>query len=81
MCRELPKEICLDTQRECLLDTTYYHVVFTVPHDLNPLFYCSQKELYGLLFHSAAETFLELSADGFMADLKALEIMNKKIHI
>lgn len=64
MCQELPKEKWLDAQREWLLDTAYYHAVFTVPHDLNPLFYCNQKELYGLLFRSAAETLLELSEDG-----------------
>jgi len=63
MCQELPKEIWLDAQREDLLDAAYYHIVFTTPHELNPVFYCNQKEMYGLLFRSAAETLLELAAD------------------
>lgn len=63
MCQELPKEQWLDAQRENLLDTTYYHVVFTVPHALNPIFYCNQEEMYGLLFRSVSEVLLELSDD------------------
>jgi len=63
MCQELPKEKWLDAQREDLLDTAYYHIVFTTPHELNPVFYCNQREMYSLLFHSAAETLLELAAD------------------
>ena len=63
MCQELPKEKWVDAQREDLLDTAYYHIVFTTPHELNPVFYCNQREMYGLLFRSAAETLLELAAD------------------
>ena len=38
-------------------------MVFTLPHELNPLIYCNQKLLYGLLHRCCAETLLELSAD------------------
>ena len=41
----------------------YFHVGFTLPHQLNPLIYCNQKLLYGLLHRCCAETLLELSAD------------------
>ena len=37
--------------------------MFTLPHELNPLLYCNQKLLYGLLHKCCAETLLELSAD------------------
>jgi len=63
MCQELPKEKWLDAQREDLLDAPYYHLVVTLPHELNPIIYCNQKELYGLLFRSASETVLELASD------------------
>lgn len=63
MCQGLSKELWLDARREELLDAPYFHLVFTIPHDLNPLVYCNQKELYGLLLQSAARTVLELSAD------------------
>lgn len=38
-------------------------MVFTLPHELNPLIYCNQKLLYGLLHRCCAETLLELAAD------------------
>ncbi|MDO4539468.1 MAG: transposase zinc-binding domain-containing protein, partial [Coriobacteriales bacterium] len=37
--------------RECrdLLDVGYWHVVFTVPHELAPVFWRNQREMYNLL--------------------------------
>lgn len=57
------KEIWVDKRRSEVIDTPYFHVVFTLPHQLNPLIYCNQKLLYGLLHRCCAETLLELSAD------------------
>jgi len=38
-------------------------VVFTLPHQLNPLLYHNQKLLYGLLHRCCSETLLELCAN------------------
>ena len=35
MCQEFPKEKWIDAQKENVLDAPYYHVVFTVPEELN----------------------------------------------
>ena len=56
------------TVRLCLrksevIDTPYFHVVFTVPAELNPLIYANQKLLYTLLHKCSSETLLELSSD------------------
>lgn len=53
----------MDKRRAEVIDSPYFHVVFTLPHELNPLIYCNQKLLYGLLHRCSAETLLELSAD------------------
>ena len=63
MCLALSNELWIDAQNEHVLDTDYYHIVFTCPSELNPLIYCNQKELYSLFFHTVAETVLELSAN------------------
>ena len=63
MCQALSNELWIDAQNEHVLDTDYYHIVFTCPSELNPLIYCNQKELYSLFFHTVAETVLELSAN------------------
>lgn len=62
-CQAVLKEIWVDKRRAEVIDSPYFHVVFTLPHELNPLIYCNQKLLYGLLHKCCAETLLELSAD------------------
>ena len=49
----------LEKQKEFLLPTAYFHVVFTLPHCLNPLIQQNQAALYRLLFDSASSTLLD----------------------
>lgn len=62
-CQTLAKERWIDARKTDLLNVGYFHVVFTVPQELNPLIYRNQKECYTLLFHCAAQTLKELSLD------------------
>lgn len=62
-CQAVNQEIWVDKRRAEVIDTPYFHVVFTLPHELNRLIYCNQKLLYGLLHRCCARTLLELSAD------------------
>ena len=63
MCQEFPKEKWVDARREDILDAPYFHVVFTVPEELNPIIYSNQKFLYAALYHAASDTLSELAAD------------------
>lgn len=63
MCQEFPKKKWIDAQKENVLDTPYYHVVFTVPQELNALIYSNQKLLYDALYHASSETIRKLSKD------------------
>ena len=51
----------LERQKRALLPVPYYHVVFTLPHELHPLLLRNQAVLYTLLFDSASATLLELA--------------------
>ncbi len=62
-CQTLRKEKWIEAQSEDLLPIAYFHVVFTLPSELNPLVSRNQQVLYDLLFHSASETLLELAKD------------------
>ena len=62
-CQSFSKERWLARQREDLLDIHYFHVVFTVPLQLNPAFLHDQRSMYDLLFRASSETVLELCAD------------------
>lgn len=44
-----------------LLNTQYFHIVFTVPHMLNPLFLSNDVALYNLLMRCAWETLDQLA--------------------
>ena len=62
-CQTFAKEEWVDQQRGNLLNTHYFHVVFTVPSELKPIFLYRPRELYSLLFQASSETVLELCAD------------------
>ena len=46
-----------------LLPIDYFHVVFTIPHLLNPLVRYNEELLYNLLFRAVSETLLTLAKD------------------
>lgn len=46
-----------------LLPVKYFHVVFTLPHELSALALRNQRMLYELLFRMCSETLLEIAAD------------------
>ena len=46
-----------------LLPVGYYHLVFTLPHELGPLCLQNKKVMYGLLFKAVSQTLLELTRD------------------
>ena len=51
----------LDNQLRWLLPVAYYHVVFTLPHELHGLALLNQAALYRLLFDCAASTLMEFA--------------------
>ena len=62
-CQKLERERWLEKREDELLPVPYFHLVFTVPHGLNPLFLTDPKTLYSLLFRTTADTLLEISGD------------------
>jgi hypothetical protein len=46
-----------------VLPTHYFHVVFTVPHELNALALYNQRWFYSELFAAASQTLLQLARD------------------
>ena len=46
-----------------LLPVPYFHVVFTLPHDVSALALQNKRVVYNLLFYASAQTLLEVAAD------------------
>ena len=62
-CQAYRRERWVEERSFDLLDIGYYHAVFTVPAELNPVFWCNQEACYALLFRCAWETVKAFAAD------------------
>lgn len=50
-------------ESEVIPEIPYYHIVLTVPHDLNPLFLMNEKLLLGKLFLCSSQAVIDLCKD------------------
>ena len=63
MCQAFKREVWVAKQECYTLNIKYYHVVFTIPDDLNPYILLDPKAGYSVLFEAAAETLNTLAVD------------------
>ncbi len=66
----------LDQQMRSLLPVTYYHWVFTLPEELNPLLLAHQRQLYPLLFECAAQSLLEFGRHRLKGDIGITAVLH-----
>src|ERR1700694_5553581 len=62
-CQSLARAQWLQDRQTELLNTQYFHVVFTLPQQIAAVAYQNKRELYGILFKATAETLLAIAAD------------------
>jgi hypothetical protein len=62
-CQTLAKERWLAARRAELLPVPYFHLVFTLPHELNPLAQGNAAAIYGTLFDTVSATLSEFGAN------------------
>ena len=62
-CQSLARAQWLEDRRLELLNTQYFHVVFTLPQQIATIAYQNKREVYGILFKATAETLLAIAAD------------------
>ena len=62
-CQAQARQRWLARREQDLLPVPYFHVVFTLPHALNPRCQRHPRLLYDLLFRASARTMLEVAAD------------------
>jgi hypothetical protein len=74
-CQHMPRERWLSKRKNEILPTAYFHVVFTLPHELNTAVLSHKKVLLDCLFEAAAKTLLSFGENelngqaGFLAIL------------
>ena len=62
-CQSLVRAQWLEDRQAELLDTEYFHVVFTVPDEIAAIAYQNKAAVYGILFRAAAEALRTIAAD------------------
>lgn len=62
-CQTNAREKWLRARQDELLPVCYFHVVFSIPHELVPLMWQNKRALFHLLFESCAATMLEIGSD------------------
>jgi hypothetical protein len=77
-CQAEARERWLARREQELLPTGYFHVVFSVPHELNVLALENARLFYDLLFQASAATAIEVARDPkhLGADIGVLSILH-----
>ena len=63
-CGALQKKQWVEDRQRELLPVPYYHMVFTMPHELNAVTLGNRSTMFSLLFKAASSTLLNFAADG-----------------
>ena len=57
-CQQIPRERWLEKQKSELLPLTYFHVVFTLPHELNPIILQNKSVMLTILFQAVSQSLI-----------------------
>jgi hypothetical protein len=60
-CQFLAQAKWVDDRKKELLPVEYFHMVFTIPHELNPIVFANKKVCFDILFRSVSETIKEVA--------------------
>lgn len=75
-CQFLRQQKWIEDRALELLPVEYFHVVFTVPHVLNPLTLQNKGILYDILFKSAAQTLKEVAERKLDAEIGFVAVLH-----
>jgi len=75
-CQSLAKAQWLEKQTAELLPVGYFHLVFTLPHELNRLILAHKKILLALLFKAVSETLLEFGQRRLQGTLGIIAVLH-----
>jgi hypothetical protein len=82
-CQHMPRERWLAKRKDEILPTSYFHVVFTLPHELNTVILNNKKIMLNILFAAASKTLLTFGKDklnGMLGFLAILHSWDQKLN-
>ena len=57
-CQQIPRERWLEARKEEILPVSYFHVIFTLTHELNPIILSNKSVMFNILFKAVSQTLL-----------------------
>jgi hypothetical protein len=75
-CQHMPRERWLEKRKEEILPLKYFHVVFTLPHELNTIVLNNKKVMLNGLFAAASKTLLTFGKNQLNGTLGFLAILH-----
>ena len=75
-CQSIAKARWLEKQKSELLPVGYFHLVFTLPHELNPLVLAQKRVLLKILFQAVSETLREFGRTHLKGTLAVTAVLH-----
>ena len=75
-CQHIPREQWLEKRKQEILPVSYFHVVFTLPHELNTIILNNKKLMFNILFAAASKTLLKFGENELGGTLGFLAILH-----
>jgi predicted Zn-ribbon and HTH transcriptional regulator len=75
-CQGLKKAQWVEDRKTEVLPVPYFHNVFTLPHELNPIALCNRKAIYSMLFKAVSETLLQFGRNNLGGTLGFTAILH-----
>jgi putative transposase/transposase-like zinc-binding protein len=75
-CQHMPRERWLEKRKDEILPTSYFHVVFTVPHELNIVILNNKRVMFNILFRAASRTLLTFGNNELNGKLGFLAVLH-----
>ena len=72
----MPRERWLEKRKDEILPVSYFHVVFTLPHELNTVILNNKKVMLNILFEAASKTLLTFGKNELSGTLGFLAILH-----
>ena len=83
-CQHMPRERWLEKRKDEILPVSYFHVVFTLPHELNTAILNNKKVMLNCLFAAASKTLLTFGnnqLNGTLGFLAVLHTWDQKLNV
>ncbi len=82
-CQHMPREKWLEKRKDEILPISYFHVVFTLPHELNPIILNNKKVMFNILFKAASQTMISFGKNtlgGKLGFITTLHTWDQKLN-